>query len=382
MARRICIPAALALAVIAGCGGDPPAAGKPAASAAPAAARQQPPPVKDLGLGMKPQRGDASKNPPKWPLVEFEPAVMDFGVLPPGGTARGTTKIWNVGPQPLRILKSITSCGCTAAEDLGGRVIPPGGHTEFTTAMTMKSGLGDKKEKISIVFEGYRTYVVQFFTAEVSLPVRLTPPHLAASRQDPRTRQWVSTMSGQIEVKSLDGKPFRILRVHGAAPEYVGFNPATDPPQSAYTIRWDLSRFGNAIPWYWVIETDRPDAPVVDARIQHVSTRPTRVEERPWEPKDQRLLVGLVSREEPFEITTKLEYDAGQTPDPNSASVSSQSPFLRAELVEAQADERHVQFRIRLTPTASAEPGLLYAKLDLYASGYGAPLRIIGRIVE
>jgi hypothetical protein len=372
----------LAVALAGGCGGDAPAADKPAARTAPAA-KQEPPPIKDLGLGMKPQRGNADTNPRQWPPVEFEPAVMDFGMLSPGATARGTSRIWNVGSEPLRILKSITSCGCTAAEDLGGRVIGPGGSTEFTTTMTMKSGLGEKKEKISIIFEGYRsTFVVQYYTAEVSLPVRLTPPHLPASSKDQRTGRWVNTMSGHVEVKSLDGEPFRILRAHGAPPEYVGFDPATDPPRNVYTIRWDLSRFGNAIPWYWVIETDRPDAPLVDARIRHVSTRPVRVEQRPWEPKDQRLLVGVVARGQPFEITTKHEYDAGYIPDPTTAAVRSQSSFLRAELLDAQSDEQHLQFRIRVTPTASAPPGLLYGTLEVSAVGFGVPLRIIGRIAE
>jgi hypothetical protein len=249
--------------------------------------------------------------------------------------------------------------------------------------MTMKSGLGDKREKISIFFEGFtRTYVIQYFTAEVSLPVRLTPPHLAASRQDQRTRRWVNTMSGQIEVKSLDGEPFRILRAHGAPPEYVGFDPATDPARDAYTIRWDLSRFGDAIPWFWVIETDRPDAPVVDARVRHVSTRPVSVKERPWQPKDQRLLVGVVPRGEPFEITTKLEYNAGYAPDPTTAGVSSQSSFLRAELLDAQGEEQYLQYRIRVTPTASAPAGLLYGLLEVSASGFGVPLRIVGRLSE
>jgi hypothetical protein len=387
--------AALVAALLpAACGGDAPAAENPPAEPAPvpvkplvnpvpAAAKSERPQVKELGLGTKPQRGGVAGNPSGWPPVEFEPAVMDFGVLAPGDSARGTSRIWNVGSQPLRIVKSITSCGCTAAENLGGRVIPPGGHTEFTTTMSMKSGLGEKMEKISIIFEQYRhTYVVQYFTAEVSLPVRMVPPHLAASQRDPRTERWVNTMSGQIEVKSLDDEPFRILRAHGAAPEYVGFDPATDEPRSAYTIRWDLNRFGNAIPWFWAVETDRPDAPVVDARVQHVSTRPTRVADRGWHPKDQRVLVGVVAREEPFEITTSFEHDAGYVPDPTTAAVSSQSSFLRAELVDAQRDDRYLQFRIRVTPTRSAEPGLLYGTLEVSASGFSVPLYIIGRIVE
>jgi hypothetical protein len=133
---------ALAAALLAGCGGDAPDAAGPVTKPSPPAA----PKVKELGLGRKPRRGEVARNPAGWPPVELEPAVMDFGVLAPGQTARGTSRIWNVGSAPLKIIKSITSCGCTAAENLGGRVIPPGGHTEFTTEMTMKSGLGEARE--------------------------------------------------------------------------------------------------------------------------------------------------------------------------------------------------------------------------------------------
>jgi hypothetical protein len=382
-------------ALSAGCGRAEPeapqAAGPPPPEAAGAADPVDPagttgpavpnePEVKDLGFGLKPQRSDVADNPAGWPPVELEPATLDFGVLGPGETARGTSRIWNVGSSPLTIIKSITSCGCTAAENLDGRVIPPGGHTEFTTDMTMKSGLGEKMEKISIIFEGYtRTFVVQYFTAEVSLPIRLVPPHLPASRRDP-DGGWINTSSGEIQVESTDGKPFRILRVQGEAPEYVGFDPATDEPRSEYTLRWNLQRFGDRIPWFWVVETDRPDAPLVDARVQHVSTLVPRVPDRHWQPKDLRILVGIVRAGEPFEISTGIECDPGTFPDPASAAVTTASPHLQAELLETQRDGQELDYRIRITPAADVPPGLLYEVIELYAGGYGVPLRIIGRI--
>jgi hypothetical protein len=385
--RRVLLVAALCAAGT-GCGGDAPAGGGPQAASAGTAgsAKGQELSIKDMGSGLKPARGTVQIVPAGSLAVEFEPAQMDFGVLPPGGTARGTSRIWNVGTAPLRIMKSITSCGCTAAEDLSGRVIPAGGYTEFTTTMTMKSGTGEKMEKITVFFGGAgghrNRFAVQYYTAEVSLPVRLIPSHLAASSRDRQTNRWVHTMSGNIEVRSLDGKPFRILRAHGAPPQYVGFDPASDDPRSEYTLRWDLSRFGDDIPWFWVVETDRPDAPVIDARIRHASTLPAKVDERPWEPSDQRVLVGLVSPDEPFEITAEIEFDAGHVPDPTTATVSSRSPFLRAQLVDAQRDGQILRFRVRLAVDGTAQPGLLYGAVALGASGYSTPLDIIGRLVE
>ena len=182
----------LAGGALVGCGDETPAAEGASSAATTSAERPSSPPkvdppARDMGSGTRPARGSVAGNPPGWAPVEFEPAQMDFGVLSPGAAVRGTTRIWNVGPEPLRIIRSVTSCGCTAAEDLAGRVIPPGAFTEFSTTMNMKSGLGEKREKITIIFEGYEAAsAIHFFTAGVSLPVRVTPPHIVRWRRRPR----------------------------------------------------------------------------------------------------------------------------------------------------------------------------------------------------
>ena len=337
--------------------------------------------VREMGFGYKPARGPVQTVPTGSVAVEFEPAEMNFGVLSPGAAVRGTTRLWNVGTEELRISKSITSCGCTAAEDLAGRVIPPGGYTEFTTTMNMKSGLGEKKEKITVYFEpDGKRIAIQYYTAELSLPIRLTPPYLFASNRV--NDQWIHTMQGTIGVSAQDGQPFTILRAHGLTPEFVGFDPATDLPRSEYTLSWDLRRFEGVIPWFWVIETDRPDCPLVDARIRHSSTMPNKPRGRPWVPKDQRILVGIVQADEPFEVVTKIEYNGGYPPDPTTATVVSESTLLEAELIEAQVDGQYLQFRIRVTPAATAEPGLLYGSLAVGASGFTGSLHIIAAVEQ
>ena len=340
-----------------------------------------------MGLGLSPQRGPAEVVPAGAVAVEFEPAKMNFGVLPPGAAVQGTSRLWNVGTTPLEITKSITSCGCTAADNLVGRVIPPGGYTEFMTEMHMKSGLGPKREKITVYF-GPKRVAIQYYTAEVSLPLRLTPPHLNASNRV--NDRWVQTRTGEITVSAQDGRPFRILGAHGEPPDYVGFDPATDQPRTQYTLRWDLARFQGVVPWFWVIETNRADCPVIDARIRHSSTMPNQPTGREWVPSDQRVLVGIVRPGEPFEVSTAIEYGSNRdpvtgrvvnfVPDPSSAVVSSESTQVEAELIEAQVDGQHLRYRIRLTVVEHATPGLLYGQLAIGASRFSAPLYIIGRI--
>jgi hypothetical protein len=243
--------------------------------------------------------------------------------------------------------------------------------------MHMKSGLGPKTEKITVYF-GPNQVAIQFYNAEVSLPIRLTPPFLSASERI--NDRWVQTQTGEITVSATDGRPFRIIGAHGRPPDFVDFDPANDQPRTQYTLRWDLGQFQGVVPWYWVVETDRADCPVIDARVRHSSTLPNQPQGRRWVPSDQRLLVGLVKPGEAFEVSSAIEYGSAFVPDPSSAVVSSESAQLEAELIEAQVDGQYLRFRIRLTVAEHATQGLLYGQLSVGASDFTARLHIIGRI--
>jgi hypothetical protein len=329
-----------------------------------------------------PARSSVAGNPAGWPPIEFEPPALDFGILPPGGTGRGSVKIWNVGSVPLAIYRGIVSCGCTHADRLDGRVIAPGSFTEFNTTMDMKSGLGEKREKLTIFFRGYERVqppVIYDFTAEVSLPVRAVPPHLTA--YDDATGGDI--LSGEFTLDSLDGRPFRILAVNGEPPVFADDGAAAGEPRSRYTLKWDLTPYAarGEVPWFWIVETDREDCPIIDLRVRHRSTKPQRVPGRRWSQRDQRIVVGVVRNNEPIEIETKIQYPVDMTPSVGTAGVARTSTRLDAELVEAWVEESYLHYRIRVTPL-EAPPGLLYEEIRLFASGGEAPLRIIGRIAE
>jgi hypothetical protein len=119
---------------------------------------------------------------------------------------------------------------------------------------------------------------------------------------------------------------------------------------------------------------------VIDARVRHSSTLPNQPQGRRWVPSDQRLLVGLVTPGETFEVSSAIEYGSAFVPDPSSAVVSSESAQLEAELIEAQVDGQYLRFRIRLTVAEHATQGLLYGQLSVGASDFTARLHIIGRI--
>ena len=371
------------VSLLTGCGGDSSAGqGASAASTSTTVKKPQPYTIVNAADVVQSPRSSASRNHHSWPPVEFEPANLNFGIVPPHTIGKGTAKVHNVGDQPLRILKSTTSCGCTSAENLAGRVIPPGGFIEFKTEMEMKTGLGVKKEKVTLLFEGYGgTQVIFYYNAEVARPVRVVPPYVQASVQR-RDGGWNQFQTGTVQVASLDGKQFRILKAHGLVPQFVGFDPVADEPRIQYTLKWDMSQFkGKRVPWFWVIETDHPDAPIVDVRMRHNSAQPVRDRTRSWQPKDQRILIDLVRNGESIEIITKHEYASNRTPQPQTAHVQSLSTILDAELVGVELKGRLLEYRVRITPK-NAPLGMFYEHISVGSAGITSPLRIIGRVIE
>ena len=52
-------------------------------------------------------RSSVRGNDPAWPPIEFEPANMNFGIVPPHTIGKGSARIWNVGNRPLRIKETL-----------------------------------------------------------------------------------------------------------------------------------------------------------------------------------------------------------------------------------------------------------------------------------
>ena len=116
-------------------------------------------------------------------------------------------------------------------------------------------------------------------------------------------------------------------------------------------------------------------------RVRHDSTRPIPPDGRPWQPKDQRVLIDLVRNGESVEIITKHEYAGNRTPMPQTARVQNLSAILDVELVGIEQKGQLLEFRVRVTPK-NAPLGLLYEHINVGSVGYMVPLRIIGRVIE
>ena len=97
------------------------------------------------------------------------------------------------------------------------------------------------------------------------MAVRATPAFIGG----PRGKE----MAGNVQIKSSDGRPFKILAVCDQPPQYVGADSKSDAPRSSYILRWDLARvpdLGKRI--WWVVFTDHPECPVLPLRIRNEAT--------------------------------------------------------------------------------------------------------------
>jgi hypothetical protein len=347
-----------AAALLVGCGGDAPAVSAPEAAAEAGPASSPAPPAEQ----------ETIHGPP--PLA-FEPPVLDLGVLNVGQSGSGTVKVRNVGDRTVKILTTRASCACTYAKDISGTVLAPGEAVDLSATLEPKPGVGDKKEGIRVVAAGYTESVTLDVIGEVALAIRAIPAGLPAYQVGLR---------GQVDVVSRDEVPFRIVRAGGKPPQFVGFDPASDAPRSRYTLRWDLTSYTTqTMPWWWVVETDRPDAPLVDVRVMHDATKVDRSRRFRWIRGDLRILGGVLRSGQTHDFRTKLQYNPKGQTDPGVPEVAALTPGISAELVSHETIDSDIHCTIRVT-VLREEPGLLYEKINITSGGFSSPIWFIATL--
>ena len=297
------------------------------------------------------------------PPIRLEPPVLDFGFVAPSSASTGVVKLVNPTDAPLKILAVQPSCKCTTISDLEGQTIPPGGSLDLEATLDAAAAPGPKKAQIRVLVDGYTQVMVVELKAEVALAVRITPPYINAVEG--------KNQSGRLVVQSTDGQPFRICSTHGMPPRYIGFDPATDEPRAQYLVEYDVADLGERIPRYWVVETDRPDAPLVDVLLRHERSFPNfniRM-------KDYRISAGVVPAGGSSEFKIRLE----NRTDPVSAAIS-RSSAGKVEFVGESVGEEETEVTLRLTPADGAE-GFLYLPFTIFTkSGQSQDLDVFATV--
>lgn len=345
---------------------QPTAATAPEAAPAPVAARSdaQPAPV-----SQPPAQTDAGSDEPKDepPPITIDPPVLDFGIVPPSETRNGVVKIINTGTRELEILTVQPSCKCTTLEDLSGKKIPVGGFVELKAEMKAQSSPGGKKAEVKILIDGYTQVVNVVLRNEVSLPVRVTPAYLNVVPGQPE--------SGRLVIESIDKQPFRICAVGGKTPNLVGFDPSKDEPRNQYLLDWDFKRdFPDGIaPRYWLIETDRADAPLLDVFVRHTSTFPKVA----FKFTDYRHTFGRMEEGASHDFFVEISELA---PGERIATAATGSSNAKIDFLGVEADGTNTKINLRVTPNPGVQ-GLLYVPFTVYSNKRQQELTVWGQVV-
>ncbi len=305
------------------------------------------------------------------PPLEVVPPVLDFGFIAPNEDARGSVQLFNRGTEPMLILAAEPSCKCTTLSDLGGTIIEPGGMVEMEALLEGAPNTGPKTASIKVLIDGYAVVKTIDLKAEIALPIRAVPPHINAVRGQNR--------QGRIVVQSNDGRPFSICAVHGQAPRFLGFDPATDEPTAQYVLLYDLDRISEPYPRYLVIETDQEDVPVVDVYLRHETTLP-KINQNLRMKGGYRFALGRIPQG--GSTTIEVPFDSLVRP---LAAIISTSPEAQARMVSTRTEETAdgilTYALVEITPTATHQ-GLLYLPLEAMTdAGQTAGFDVFGVVV-
>ncbi len=292
--------------------------------------------------------------------VIVDPPTVDFGVVGPNTKVEAEVALTNATDKTLLILASVPSCQCTSV-DMKGVVIKPGETVPMPMSMKTSASTGIKVAGVTLMFQGHPDPVQVTIRSEVAYSVRAQPPFIdiQQSPKDAQNRpQPPRSLTGTISLESLDGAPFRVVSVHGKAPVLANFDPAKDDPRSSYEMVYDFRNVApRDVPSYLIVETDRPDCPVVDIRIRHEAThiRPN------FKIGEFRSSFGALAPGSSGQFDIELK----EVKTARVAKVASKDPSQASvAIAEQKSDGENLLLTVDVTP-AAGHSGLVYFPVAL-----------------
>lgn len=310
--------------------------------------------------------------------LRVSPGGLDFGLVAPNSAHQAHLTLHNTGTRPITIVRVQPTCLCTAPQDLSGTVIPPGGSVPFSSGFQAPTETGPKSARIQLIFADgsqNRSLMVPLL-GEITMAIRAEPPFVDALK---------GTTDGQVRLRAIDGRPFRVLSADGTAPVHSdGFDPGRDGPRDAYTLSWHVPARGiddcaGARLW-WVVETDHPECPILPLRIRHDCTGslsdPLR-HQRGWVFKEPIVSLGAIVAGVPVEADVDL-HNRGGVP---ITGVESLSPDATAQLLSsAPGSGTTTTCRVRFTPARGAR-GMLYAMVLFRSPAGDKDVAFVARVM-
>jgi hypothetical protein len=280
-----------------------------------------------------------------------KPTEFNLGDVDPHSKHQITVSLTNPTSSAATIDRAVPDCACTTTEPLDGRTIGPGETIVFPVNFAARSEPGEKHAKLNIVIDGGRYRPVIQIAANIVMPIMGQPPYVDALE---------NKTSGTVEIYSRDNQPFRIVSSNGAAPQLVG-QSGGGTPSNRYTLAWDVSPFaGPGMKLWWIVETDRPDCPILPLRIRHEwsggKADPDR-RARGWIMKEYLINAASIAPGKPVELEAVLTNPNRQ----RITSVESLSSDAAISLISQQdVGEQESLVKLRFTPREGFA-GLMYA---------------------
>ena len=300
--------------------------------------------------------------------IIVDPPLIKLGFIEPRSTITRNFRLINSSTKPVTIQSATPTCTCTTIE-AQGKIIPPGQSLELPLTMKVAASTGIKSAAVTFTFAGGIAPVTIEMSGEIAYAVRGTTtdvtngamvPYINAF-QDPSAPAGTppAPLSGTVTISSIDRSLFRINSVMGQPAVFVNFNPQQDAPRNNYLVSYDFSKIPcERMPPYLIIETDHPQAPVIDMRIRHACTKIS--PQLPFAEYRSNLGIVTTGKEQPFEF--ELKHSQGW----KVISTTSKDPQFTVKLVGQRADADNAMISLMISVNPSAH-GIVLAPVTMTA---------------
>jgi len=189
------------------------------------------------------------------PPLRVEPSEANFGIANPDHPIHLTVKVTNTSPKSIRISEVRPTCKCTVPT-LPKNILTPGEEIEIAVVLDLRGSLGDVRKPFDIFVDGWNRPWTVVVTGKLQYPILITPDQPKA----------VPARRGEITLTSAEGRPFKVISVHGLPPQVVEKEPKEGPLATKWTIQWDVTNIKDW-PYMLVVETDHPGCEVFTVRL-------------------------------------------------------------------------------------------------------------------
>lgn len=328
-------------------------------ASAPALAWQpQAPPQPQQPKHNQQEQPQQDRKKPVKPLIRIRPFLSQLGVMSPRSTRVAEVLLRNDGDAPAVLRRVATTCTCTATNFHDPVTIEPGAEHVLKLQVRAGNNIGPLKSEAHLFFEHQADPMIVRVEAKVARPVSANPPIidvLIFPKRNPKP-----PLHGTITLKSEDGKPFRVLTVQGKPA------PANEPALT-HTVEYNFEGVEQRdMPIWFVVETDHPQASVVELRVGSLALLNTGQGTGPWDPDFDLVNLGRITPGD----SAAHEIELVGLRDTNvPVEFLSMKGLFAIEVVAEHPGAKGRVFVLKCTPALGQE-GLLHDKLVIRAKGH------------